>query len=71
MIVEALIAIAPTLIGRSMPHRDEHPGGHRDPEQVVAGRPCEVLDQLPIGGARQLDCADDVTQVVADKDDAR
>ena len=44
--------------------RDEHPGGDRDREQVVGGRPGQVLDHLPIGGARQPDCADEVAKLM-------
>ena len=40
--------------------RDEKPSSDRDRDEVVAGRPGEVLDHLPIGGTRQLYRAHDV-----------
>ena len=46
MIVDRLIATAPTAIEQVDAPRDEDPGRHRDRDDVVAGRPDEVLDHL-------------------------
>ena len=70
MMVERLMAIAPTAIGRSMPHGTKHAHGDRDRHEVVAGRPDQVLDHLGVRRTRQLDGRHDVPRVAPDKDDA-
>ncbi len=52
MMVERLIATAPTLIGRSSPHRTRRPPRDRDGNQVIGSRPNEILNHLSIGSPR-------------------
>ncbi len=63
MIVERLIATAAAAGGRTIPANSNAAGSDRDRNQVVGGRPDEVLDHLAVAGSGQVDHAGDAARV--------
>lgn len=70
MMVERLIATAPTLMGRIESPSDEKARCHRDGDKVIDGSPGQILDHLPVGGTREFDRSHNVSWIVADEHNA-
>lgn len=54
MIVERLMAIAPTAMGRSIPQGTRRTSGHGDSDEVIARRPDQVMDQVYVAWDRSI-----------------
>jgi hypothetical protein len=55
-------------MGRSNPQRTKSPPATGN--QVIRGRPNQILDHLPIRGARQLDCSHNVAWIATHQNDS-
>ena len=69
MIVLIAMKTAPTAGERKKPMPAVHPGGQGDRDDVVAGRPPQVLHHLGVRGPRQSDDRDDVGRIAPDQHD--